>query len=564
MNPDDPSWFSPVESPHVVDDEAEIDWDHDTDLIVVGFGAAGASAALEARARGLQVIALDRAEGGGATQLSGGVVYAGGGTSVQQQVGEDDTPQAMFDYLNLETQGVVKDETLMKFCEDSADNIEWLMSHGVRFSGPVWKKKTSYPNTKYFLYHSDNSLLPRYRAVSKPAARGHRGVIKKGKSATNLGGSIIWPMTDSALRLGVQLYKKTEVRQLVTNRDGRVLGVKALQLIADSDAYRRHGKYLRRAELIAKLYPFFLPGGGLSRKLSHKYGARAAAIEANERHVRYIKARRGVVLAAGGFIFNRKMVANYCPKYRAGMPLGTPADDGAGIRLGESVGATTARMERGTAWRFINPPIAWSQGIIVNQQGKRYVNESCYGATIGEAMCERNAGKGWMILDDTLVKAAWRQSTPNKVLTFQWQLAALNMLFGKKKFDSIEAMSAALGFDQDTLTATIDEYNAIARGDAEDPFGKSRDDIPGLAAPYHVIDVSLDARLLPCTVLTMGGLVPNEETGQVTRDDGSAIDGLYAAGRTAVGIPSHLYMSGLSIADCVFSGRRAGRHAGNG
>ena len=172
MNPGDRYWHSPVEAPLIVADASGVNWDYDTDVVVIGFGAAGASAAIEARERRLRVIAIDRAEGGGATELSGGVVYAGGGTRVQMDVGEDDSPQAMFDYLKLETQRVVSDETLMKFCEDSADNIDWLMRHGVRFSGPVWKKKTSYPNVGYFLYHSDNSLLPWYRAVSKPAARG--------------------------------------------------------------------------------------------------------------------------------------------------------------------------------------------------------------------------------------------------------------------------------------------------------------------------------------------------------------------------------------------------------
>jgi 3-oxo-5alpha-steroid 4-dehydrogenase len=221
-------------------------------------------------------------------------------------------------------------------------------------------------------------------------------------------------------------------------------------------------------------------------------------------------------------------------------------------------------MDHGTAWRFINPPLAWSQGIIVNAKGERYVNESCYGATIGDAMVEHNDGKGWLILDDKLVKEAWRQSTPGKVLPFQWQLAALNMLFGKKKFDNSDELSDKLGLDKDTFGATIEEYNRIASGELEDPFGKAPEDVPGLEAPFHVINVSLGARLLPCTVLTMGGLVLNEETGQVQRDDGSEIEGLYAAGRTAVGICSHLYMSGLSIADCVFSGRRAGRHVAGG
>ena len=564
MNPGDRYWHSPVEAPLIVADASGVNWDYDTDVVVIGFGAAGASAAIEARERRLRVIAIDRAEGGGATELSGGVVYAGGGTRVQMDVGEDDSPQAMFDYLKLETQRVVSDETLMKFCEDSADNIDWLMRHGVRFSGPVWKKKTSYPNVGYFLYHSDNSLLPWYRAVSKPAARGHRGVITKGRSATNLRGSLTRPMTASALELGVKLHRKTEARQLVTNHSGRVIGIKALQLAADSAAYRLHGKYLRRAERISKVYPFFLPGGSLSRRLSRHYAAKAAKIEAKERIERFIRARKGVVLAAGGFIFNRPMVEHHCPKYRPGMPLGTTADDGTGIRLGQSVGGATDRMERGTAWRFINPPLAWSQGIIVNRKGERYVNESCYGATIGDAMVERNDGMGWLVLDNKLVRKAWKQSAPHKVLPFQWQLAALNMLLGKKKFATIDELAVNMRFDKDTIAATIEKYNRVACGETADPFGKEPEDVPGLEAPFHVIDISLGSRLLPCMVLTMGGLVPDEKTGQVLRENGDVIDGLYVAGRTAVGIPSHLYMSGLSIADCVFSGRRAGRHAGSG
>jgi 3-oxo-5alpha-steroid 4-dehydrogenase len=75
------------------------------------------------------------------------------------------------------------------------------------------------------------------------------------------------------------------------------------------------------------------------------------------------------------------------------------------------------------------------------------------------------------------------------------------------------------------------------------------------------MDVSADSKLFPCPMITFGGLAVDEGTGLVKRADGSTIPGLYAAGRTAVGIASNSYVSGLSIADCVFSGRRAGRHA---
>jgi 3-oxo-5alpha-steroid 4-dehydrogenase len=83
--------------------------------------------------------------------------------------------------------------------------------------------------------------------------------------------------------------------------------------------------------------------------------------------------------------------------------------------------------------------------------------------------------------------------------------------------------------------------------------------------PFSLIDCSVRPRLAyPAPMLTLGGLVVAEDTGQVRRADGSVVPGLYAAGRTAVGLCSHSYVSGLSLADCVFSGRRAGRNAAAG
>ncbi|GAC14007.1 FAD-binding protein [Aliiglaciecola lipolytica] len=554
-------WFSNVEQALIISNEDDITWDVDTDLVVVGYGAAGSSAALEASENGLKVTVLERFAGGGATVMSGGVVYAGGGTSVQQSVGEIDSPQAMFDYLKLEVQDVVSDETLMRFCEQSASNIEWLMSHGVKFSGPVYKQKTSYPNVKYFLYHSDNSLLSNYRGMQAPAARGHRGVIKNGNSAVNLGGALFWPMRESAKKLGVSVETQTEARQLVVDKQGRVLGLKALQLVNGSDAEKRHQRYSAWANYAAKYFPNMLPGGKSMRRLAKHFRTKVKQIEETEREIKFYRARSGVVLSAGGFIFNRKMVKHYCPKYLKGLPLGTHADDGSGIRLGETAGGATKLMQNATAWRFINPPQAWSRGMIVNQQGARFVNESSYGATIGEAMVERNNGKAWLILDSKLVKQAWREIAPGKVLPFQQMLAALNHIVVKKKFKTVNALCEHYKFDEPTLTKSIQQYGQIADGGVIDEFGKSSTDASVLNPPFHVIDISLAQSLLPCTVLTMGGLDVNEKTGEVVDKNKQSIKGLYAAGRTAVGIPSNLYMSGLSLADCIFSGRRAANHA---
>lgn len=560
MNPSDPHWYSAVEAPLTVTTSDAVLWDEVADVVVVGLGGAGVAAALDGLERGLSVIAVDRQLGGGATEASGGVFYAGGGTSIQRAAGEADTVEDMFRYLQLETQGVVSDATLRRFCEESPNHTEWLIQHGVQFHPTVYKRKTSYPSLNYFLYHPDNSLLPASRAVAKPAARGHRGDPGfRRRSGTDLGGSLFWPLRDAALRLGLQLHRKAEVRQLVVDGTGRVLGIKVLQLPADSAAWRDHERCLARAKWLFTIYPFLLPGARYLHQRAFRWLGRAAAIEAKQRVTRFIRARRGVVLSAGGFVYNRAMLQHHSPKYAAGLPLGTAGDDGSGIRLGQSVGAGTARMDRSSAWRFINPPEAWSHGLIVNRAGERFVNELSYGATIGAAMCEEQAGKAWLILDRTLVRQSWKQSNPWRLLTFQWQLAWVNLLFGLKKAHNSTALAALLGCPPQALEATLAASAAASRGEIPDAFGRDVADIVELKAPYYLMDISLDFPLLPCAVLTLGGLVVDEATGQVLREDGQAVPGLYAAGRTAVGVPSHLYVSGLSIADGVFSGRRAAK-----
>jgi 3-oxo-5alpha-steroid 4-dehydrogenase len=112
------------------------------------------------------------------------------------------------------------------------------------------------------------------------------------------------------------------------------------------------------------------------------------------------------------------------------------------------------------------------------------------------------------------------------------------------------------------LATTLEKYNADARAGASDVLGKSAELLQPLhTPPFYAIDCSLDSALFPAPCMTLGGLRVEGETGRVLRADGAAIAGLYAAGRNAVGVSSRSYMSGLSIADCFFSGRNAGRHA---
>ena len=106
----------------------------------------------------------------------------------------------------------------------------------------------------------------------------------------------------------------------------------------------------------------------------------------------------------------------------------------------------------------------------------------------------------------------------------------------------------------------IRDSNKIASGQMPDPFHKTRDDTgPISTAPFYAINIGLKAKLFPCPSLTLGGLRVDETSGQVQDAQGQTVAGLYAAGRNAIGIASWNYVSGLSIADGIYSGRRAAR-----
>ena len=136
----------------------------------------------------------------------------------------------------------------------------------------------------------------------------------------------------------------------------------------------------------------------------------------------------------------------------------------------------------------------------------------------------------------------------------------VNAFFAATKAPTIAGLARKLGCDPAVLAATRDAYNRAARGEEADPFAKQPEDMAELGAgPYYAIDASVDARMFPIACMTVGGLLVDGATGAVEHRDGKVIPGLYAAGRNAVGICSNLYVSGLSYADCVFTGRRAAR-----
>lgn len=560
--PGAPHWHSQVEAPERVADAGAVRWDAAADFVVVGCGGAGLAAAIEAAEAGLQVLALDRAGGGGSTAINGGILYAGGGTAIQRQAGVEDTPEAMFDYLRDDVQGVVSDATLRRFCEDSAAMVDWLIARGVRFDATRYDSKTSYPPPGYHLYHSDSSLAAGRAARARPAPRGHK-VWTEGsaKVATGFGKALTEPLQAAAAKAGVRFEPYAEVRRLVQDEQGRVLGVVALQFEPGSAAQKQYARAQALATKFVLALPPAFPLAGLTLAVAGWYQRQARALE-GRRVARRIRAAKGVCLAAGGFVFNPEMVAHYAPKYRQGMPLGNPGDDGSGIRLGQSAGGAVARMEHMSAWRFIRPPAALTWGAVVDGRGARFMDETVYGAAIGYEMIEHHDGRASIVMDQALYEETLRQVKSKDLYSFQSGPAMLALRFARKKAATLEALAVQCGFEDKVFADTIAAYNRAAAGEAPDAFGKAAEDRrPITRPPFYAIDISVTSRLFPLPVLSLGGLVVDEATGVVQGRDGQAIAGLYAAGRNAVGVCSHLYVSGLSVADCIFSGRRAARAA---
>lgn len=531
-------------------------WDDEADVVVVGFGGAGAAAALEARERGASVLILERFEGGGSTAKSGGVYYAGGGTRFQQDAGIADSPDEMFRYLVQECKGAVSDATLRRFCDESVANIEWLSGHGLGFEGSLYSGKTNYPPEDKYLYYAGNEKVPAFSENAAPAARGHRT-----KGAGWTGYAYFDGLKRAVECLGIAVRTHSRVQRLVIDGEGAVVGAEVIEIVDPEDRRRHMALYAK----VDPMRPF-------NTARAEKAIAEALALESRTGRRRLVRARSGVILSTGGFGYNVEMVRAHMPfladRNSALMRLGSMGCSGGGIQLGVSAGGAVGKMDHAFLGRMIVPPSALVQGIIVNRRGERFVNEDAYNALLGGAIMEQPEGDAWIIIDRALHRLLLRQCIPTGDGTFKPYLAPalLNLLFGgTKRGRTLPELAAKIGVPAENLAATVAETNASIASGQGDPMGKHPDYVRPLGpGPYRALNTSVGNPYSFCIFFTLGGLAVDELRGLVLRADGSPIEGLYAAGRAAMGLPSNGYISGLSLADGVFSGRRAGRDAALG
>jgi succinate dehydrogenase/fumarate reductase flavoprotein subunit len=468
-------------------------WADEAEIVIVGFGMAGACAAIEARAAGADVLLLERGSGvSGTTTNAAGHFYLGGGTPVQRACGFQDTAQDMIDYLTASTPDPASDKIRL-YCEQSVEHFHWLEAHGVPFDRSYYPFKSVVQPTRDCLIWTGNEKVWPYREQARAVPRGHK-VAFDGEEG---GGALaVHVLSAKARELGARVLFDTRVRALIVDETGRVVGIRAT--VFDE--------------------------------------------------VLFIRARKAVMLAAGGFGMNAAMVARYVPALAPPTYVqGGPNDDGASILLGMSAGGAVRNMEKPFITCPFYPPEQLLKGILVNKYGKRFVAEDSYHSRTAIISREQADGIAYLILDSAIF------AYPRFAQMMNQQLV--------DGFETIEEMERGLNLPEGALVRTMADYNAhAARG--EDPeFHKYADWIAPLTnPPYAAFDLSVGKAVY--TGFTLGGLAVSVDA-EVLTESGAPIPGLYAAGACASNIAqdSRGYSSGTCIGEASFFGRRGGRHA---
>ncbi|MCW2815557.1 MAG: fumarate reductase/succinate dehydrogenase flavoprotein domain protein [Nocardioides sp.] len=538
----------------------------EVDVVVVGAGGAGMSAALAAAKQGLDTVLLEKsAYFGGSTARSGGGVWIPGnyalkaagqadGSDIEESkryldsIVGDDVPKARRDtYIDrgAEVMDFVREHTPLRF--------EWVKDYsdyhpeapGGRLKG---RSCEPIPLDARMLGDELDRLHPQYTkapanmivtqadfrkiSLGMRTVRGPVTLVKvllkrivslvRGQRMFAMGNAIAIGLRQGLVDAGVPVHYETELSGLLIE-DGRVTGVRVL----------RDG------------------------------------VE----HV--VRARRGVVLGSGGFERNLEMREKYQPQPTSvEWTTGSEFNTGGGILAGIAAGAETGLMD--DAWW--GPTIPLPSGpwfclaernlpgsIIVNQAGQRYMNEALpYVEAVHEIYKGEETGVGhvpsWMVIDQRYRnRYLFAGLMPRQPFPGRWYKIGT-----VKKASSIEALAAEIDVPADALSATVERFNGFAASGTDADFGRGEsgydkyysDPTVKPNPSLHVIDQGpfYAVKIVPGDLGTKGGLVTDERA-RVLRADGSVIEGLYAAGNVSSAVMGHTYAGpGATIGPAIVFG----------
>ena len=524
------------------------------DVVVVGAGAAGLSAAITAAAQGLSTVIIEKSPyWGGSTSRSGGGVWIPN-NSVLERDGVDDTPERAREYVKAIIGEHAREDRIDAYIDRGPEALEFLMKHA-----PLdleWVKGYS----DYY-----------------PEAPGGR-----------LGGRSVEPRPFDARALGDDLdtlhpqYTKAPLNMVVLQSDYRWLNTGMrhwrgpLRMAKVGGRFfwaRSRGKKLiamgaaLAAELLLGVRQAGVPlrlNTGLVDLLTDD--GRVVGVTAESDGRRFdIRAERGVILACGGFERNAEMRRKYQREpIGSDWTTGAPSNTGDGINASLKIGAAVSLMD--DAWW--GPTIPLPRGpwfalsersvpgtFIVNMRGERFMNESLpyveavhqmYGGEFGLGDGPGENVPSWLIFDQTcrnrylFAGVNARQPLPKK-----WFESGVVV-----KADTITELADKIGVPAGSLNATTERFNGFAKNGVDADFHRGESgydhyygDItnkpnpslgPVRKAPFYAV------KMVPGDLGTKGG-IETDATGRALRPDGSVIEGLYAAGNTSAPVMGHTY-----------------------
>ncbi|MEN4450336.1 FAD-binding protein [Mycobacterium sp. SM3041] len=490
------------------------DWDSTVDVLVAGSGGGGVTGAYTAAREGLEVLLVEATD-----KFGGTTAYSGGGgvwfpcNPVLQRAGTDDTIEDALEYYHA----VVGDRTPRE-----------LQDTYVRGGAPLMEYLEADPNIKF-------DMLPWPDYFGKmPKARldGQRHVAAR----------------------PLKIEKAPEFKELVRGPlDNDRLSV------PQPDDYFIGGRALIARFLVAlKQYPSATTQLNTALvELVTEDGAVVGAVVETDGVRKAIRARKGVLLAAGGFEGNDELRHKYGVPGEARDTMGPWGNLGQAHEAGIAVGADTDLMEQ--AWwspGLTHPDgrsafaLWFTGGIFVDQDGKRFVNESAAYDRIGRVVVDRLA-KGemtlpfWMIYDDTdggvpPIKATnvSMVETEKYVDAGLWHTA-----------DTLEELAVKIGVPAEQLAATVKQFNEYADAGSDPDFGRGDEAydraFSGGACPMVRIDKApFHAAKFGISDLGTKGGLRTDTTGQVLDTAGNPIPGLYAAGNTMAAPSGYAYPGG--------------------
>ena len=508
LNPDD--YKTAVEN-----DAAAEDSTVDADVVVVGAGGAGMTAAITAAAEGKSVVILESQSmvGGNSVRATGGMnagktvyqdenefgesagvektlktaaekyadnetITALAKTVSEQWAAYQANPTGYFDsveLMELDTmiggKGINDPELVETLCANSADAIDWLDEHGITL-------------------HNVSSF------GGASVKRIHRPVNAEGKTVS-VGSYMIPLLEENCEKAGVKMMLDTTATEILTDANGAAVGVKAT-------------------------------------------GASGETVTVNA---------KAVVLATGGFGANLDMVVKYKPELKGFMTTNAPGIQGQGIEMAQAIGAATVDMdqiqihptvEANTA-ALITEGLRGDGAILINEEGQRFIDEVGTRDVVSAAEIAQTGSYSWLVIDQAMADAS---------SVIQGYIKKGYTVTGA----TYEELGKAMGVDAAAFAETMEKWNGCVEAKNDPDFGRTSFANPLNTAPYYAVKVTAGVHH------TMGGLKINANT-EVLNEKGEVIPGLFAAGEVTGGVHGANRLGGNAVADFTVFGRIAGAAA---